>query len=138
MSQDATTRAPGEAPPPTFIGPITGQDIAAYAKASSDPNAIHLDLALAKQFGFPGRPVHGMRVLAGFEPLILAAFQGAEIIAIDALFLTPIMEDDIAKFAIKTLKITENEGRRTALLRIIAYTPANLPALRGEATILLP
>ncbi len=47
-------------------GPITREQLAAYAEASGDPNQIHLDAAAAQAAGLPGVIAHGMLTMAFF------------------------------------------------------------------------
>jgi len=45
---------------PVILPPVTRRDIARYAGASGDYNAIHVDDEAAKKMGFPGAIAHGM------------------------------------------------------------------------------
>jgi acyl dehydratase len=60
----------GERLPDWRIGPFDAAALAAYAEASGDANPLHLDDDLALAIGFPAPPVHGMKLLAAFEPLL--------------------------------------------------------------------
>lgn len=44
--------------------PITREQLKLYAKASHDPNPIHLDEDVAKKIGLPGVIAHGMLTMA--------------------------------------------------------------------------
>jgi acyl dehydratase len=57
---DATTLGVGQELPPLVKGPITRDDLKAYAAASGDPNPIHIDEEFAKNAGYPGVFAHGM------------------------------------------------------------------------------
>src|SRR6185369_5868844 len=46
--------------PPLEKGPITKDDLKAYAAASGDPNPIHIDEEFAKNAGYKGSFAHGM------------------------------------------------------------------------------
>ena len=52
-------------------GPISKEDLKAYAQASSDHNPIHLDDTFAKEAGFPSVIVHGMLSMAFLADLLL-------------------------------------------------------------------
>ena len=52
--------APGQELPPLVKGPISRDDLRAYAAASGDPNPIHLDDEFARNAGYPGVFAHGM------------------------------------------------------------------------------
>ena len=50
----------GQELPPLQKGPITKDDLKAYAAASGDPNPIHIDEEFAKNGGYKGSFAHGM------------------------------------------------------------------------------
>ena len=50
----------GQALPPLTKGPITRDDLKAYAAASGDPNPMHIDEEFARNAGHPGVFAHGM------------------------------------------------------------------------------
>jgi acyl dehydratase len=50
----------GQELPPLVKGPITKDDLKAYAAASGDPNPIHTDEEFARNAGYPGVFAHGM------------------------------------------------------------------------------
>ena len=56
---DSRTAAVGMELPPLVKGPITRDDLKAYAAASGDPNPMHLDDELARSAGHPGVFAHG-------------------------------------------------------------------------------
>src|SRR4029079_15816865 len=57
---DAKSVAVGQELPPLVKGPISRDDLKAYAAASGDPNPIHVDEEFAKNAGYPGVFAHGM------------------------------------------------------------------------------
>ena len=52
--------AVGQELPPLRKGPITREDLQAYAAASGDPNPIHVDEEFARNAGYQGVFAHGM------------------------------------------------------------------------------
>src|SRR5262245_24073579 len=56
----AATVTVGQELPPLEKGPITRDDLKAYAAASGDPNPIHVDEEFARKAGFAGVFAHGM------------------------------------------------------------------------------
>src|SRR5215472_11489583 len=56
----AATLAVGQELPPLEKGPITRDDLKAYAAAAGDPNPIHVDDEFAQNAGYPGVFAHGM------------------------------------------------------------------------------
>jgi acyl dehydratase len=63
---------------PLKRGPISREDLRAYAAASSDHNPIHLDETFAKEAGFPSVIVHGMLSMAFLADFILQNFPEAK------------------------------------------------------------
>jgi acyl dehydratase len=57
---DPKTAAVGQELPPLVKGPITREDLKAYAAASGDPNPMHTDEEFARSAGYPGVFAHGM------------------------------------------------------------------------------
>ncbi|WP_213592320.1 MaoC family dehydratase [Paenibacillus woosongensis] len=77
------------------LGTITGEMLVAYAAASGDYNAIHLDAQKAVEFGLPGRVAHGMLVL-GMVGNLLQELQTAPMTLrnLECRFRMPIVEGD--------------------------------------------
>jgi acyl dehydratase len=126
---------PGEKLPPQTIGPFSAADLADYAEASGDSNPLHLDLAFARGFGFAARPVHGMRLLAGFEPLLRDWRADLVTIGLSGQFLTPVLEGQTAVLSARVAKIETAENGFVAVLRLMAHTETGAPALVGEARL---
>ena len=118
------------------IGPFSAQDLARYAEASGDSNPLHLDARFrSRDFGFPARPVHGMRLLAAFEPLLAEWRPDLAAIDLRGQFLTPILEDQKAHLSARVAKIETAEGGFVAVVRLMAQTESGAPALMGEARL---
>ena len=111
MSENSPAPRPGEKLPPRTIGPFSAAELADYAEASGDSNPLHLDLAFARGFGFAARPVHGMRLLAGFEPLLRDWRPDLVTIGLSGQFLTPVLEDQTAILSARVAKIETAESR---------------------------
>jgi acyl dehydratase len=135
MSPDDDAPLPGEKAPALTIGPFRAADLAAYAQASGDGNPLHLDLALAQNFGFAARPVHGMRLLAAFEPLLRDWRPDLAPIGLRGQFLTPVLEDETATLSARVAKIEPGDCGFIAILRLMAHTRSGAPALIGEARL---
>jgi acyl dehydratase len=123
----------GEKLPPQTIGPFSVADLAEYAAVSGDSNPLHLDLAFAQGFGFSARPIHGMKLLAAFEPMLRDWRPDLTIIGLTGQFLTPVLEDETASLTARVVKVEEVNNRFVAVLRLIAHTASGAPALMGEA-----
>lgn len=121
----------GEKIGPQIIGPFDAADLRAYAKISGDDNPLHLDLALAQSLGFAARPVHGLKILAAFEPLLAQWRPDWALIELSGQFLTPALEDEIVTLSARVAKISSG----VAVLRLTAQTQGGAPALIGEARL---
>ncbi|MGO8737334.1 MaoC family dehydratase [Rhodoblastus sp.] len=135
MTAECVAPRPGEKLPALTIGPFSAQDLARYAEASGDSNPLHLDAAFARGFGFPARPVHGMRLLAAFEPLLAEWRPDLAAIDLRGQFLTPILEDQKAHLSARVAKIEAAEAGFVAVVRLMAQTESGAPALMGEARL---
>ncbi len=135
MSEKTFAPRPGEKLPPRTIGPFSAANLADYAEASGDSNPLHLDLAFARGFGFAARPVHGMRLLAGFEPLLRDWRADLATISLSGQFLTPVLEDQTAILSARVAKIEAGPDDFVVVLRLMAHTENGAPALVGEARL---
>lgn len=133
MSPDFVAPRTGEKLPARTVGPFLAADLAAYADASGDANPLHLDLAFAQSFGFPARPVHGMRLLAAFEPMLRDWRPDLALIWLRGQFLTPVLEEQSASLTARVAKIEAADSGFVAFLRLMAHTENGAPALMGEA-----
>jgi acyl dehydratase len=133
MNQNSSAPRPGEKLAALNIGPFFAADLAAYADASGDNNPLHLDLEFARGFGFPGRPAHGMRLLAAFEPMLRDWRPDLTPIGLRGQFLTPVIEGQTATLTARVAKIEAADGTFVAVLRLMALTENGAPALMGEA-----
>jgi acyl dehydratase len=125
----------GEKLPPRTIGPFSIADLAEYAAVSGDSNLLHLDLAFAQGFGFSARPIHGMKLLAAFEPMLHDWRPDLTIVGLTGQFLTPVLEGETAALTARVVKLEDAENRFVAVLRLIAHTASGAPALMGEARL---
>jgi acyl dehydratase len=75
---DPRTVRVGQELPPLVKGPITKDDLRAYAAASGDPNPMHTDDEFARNAGYAGVFAHGMLSMGYLgEFLVRAAGAGA-------------------------------------------------------------
>lgn len=135
MTEDHPPPRLGEKPPQHAIGPFSAESLADYAEASGDSNPLHLDLDFARGFGFPARPVHGMRLLAAFEPLLSDWRPDLALVGLHGQFLTPVLEGQVAILTARVAKIEPADGAFVAVLRLIVLTESGAPALMGEARL---
>jgi 3-hydroxybutyryl-CoA dehydratase len=122
----------GEKIGPRTIGPFAAADLRAYAEVSGDDNPLHLDAGFAARLGLKAPPVHGMKILAAFEPLLRAWRPELCVIELAGQFLTPALEGEILTLSARVAKL---ELSSIIVLRLSAQTASGAPALIGEARL---
>jgi acyl dehydratase len=70
---DPATVAVGQDLPPLVKGPITREDLKAYAAASGDPNPMHTDDEFARNAGYSGVFAHGMLSMGYLAEFLVGA-----------------------------------------------------------------
>ncbi|MBM3550416.1 MAG: hypothetical protein FJX45_01370 [Alphaproteobacteria bacterium] len=121
----------GDTLPERIIGPFDAPSLARYAEVSGDANPLHLDDAVAAAIGLAAPPVHGMKLLAAFEPMLRAWRGDLVISSLAGKFVQPILRGETVKLSGRVLRATENE----IFVRLIAYGAARAPGIIGEATL---
>ncbi len=121
----------GDKLPETVIGPFDAPSLARYAEVSGDANPLHLDDAVAAAIGLAAPPVHGMKLLAAFEPMLRAWRADLVISSIAGKFVQPILRGETVRLSGRVLRATENE----IFVRLVAYGAARAPGIVGEATL---
>jgi len=121
----------GEKLPETRIGPFDAAALARYAEVSGDANPLHLDDGLAARIGFPAPPVHGMKLLAAFEPFLNAWRADLEIVGLSGKFVQPILRGEAVTLSGRVLRSSSDE----VFVRLFAHGSARLPGVIGEATL---
>ena len=123
--------AVGDKLPETVIGPFDVLELARYAEVSGDANPLHLDDALAAGVGFAAPPVHGMKMLAAFEPMLANWRADLEIVGLSGKFVQPILRGEKITLTGRVLRASETE----VFVRLFAHGSARLPGVIGEATL---
>jgi acyl dehydratase len=132
---EAALPALGERLPEMRIGPFDALALARYAEASGDDNPLHLDDALARSIGLEAPPVHGMKLLAAFEPM-LAAWRGDLVLTrLAGKFVQPVLRGEAIVLSGRVLRVSMAEG---VFLRLFAHGSARVPAIIAEATLRVP
>lgn len=121
----------GDRLPETVIGPFDAQDLARYAEVSGDDNPLHLDDALAARLGLAAPPVHGMKLLAAFEPMLKKWRPDFTLVGLGAKFVQPILRGEAATLSGRVLRASETE----VFLRLFAHGASRTPGIIGEATL---
>jgi acyl dehydratase len=123
--------AVGEKLPETIIGPFDASALSRYAEVSGDANPLHLDDALAAGVGFAAPPVHGMKMLAAFEPMLDHWRGDLMIVALSGKFVQPILRGEKITLSGRVLRASDTE----VFVRLFAHGSARLPGVIGEATL---
>jgi acyl dehydratase len=121
----------GDKLPETIIGPFDATSLERYAEVSGDANPLHLDDAVAAAIGLAAPPVHGMKLIAAFEPMLRAWRNDLVISSIGGKFVQPILRGETVRLTGRVLRATENE----IFVRLTAYGAARAPGIVGEATL---
>lgn len=117
------------------FGPFPPEALARYAAVSGDDNPLHLDPNAARAAGLAGPPVHGMLMLACFEPLIMRWRRDLFIAQLSGKFLRPVLAGDGICVSGRVLRSRESP-RPELILRLVARARNNDLAIVGEAVVL--
>jgi acyl dehydratase len=123
----------GERLPERTIGPFTHSNLAAYAELSGDANPLHLDPELAKDIGLAAPPVHGMLLLAAFEPVLNEWRPDLRIERLSGRFTQPVLEGEPVTLSGRVMRITGEKPQ--ILMRLLANGAARAPAIVAEAVL---
>lgn len=121
----------GDKLPESVIGPFDADALARYAEVSGDDNPLHLDTALAAKIGLAAPPVHGMKLLAAFEPMLKNWRPELTLVGLSAKFIQPILRGETVTLSGRVLRVSESE----IFLRLFAHGSARTPGVIGEATL---
>ena len=123
-----------EARQPFLWRPGEGCDaeaLARYARVSGDDNPLHLDDAVAQKIGLAAPPVHGMKLLAAFEPMLQGWLSDFALVAFAGKFIQPILRGEKVTLSGRVLRASETE----IFVRLFAQGAARAPGIIGEATL---
>ncbi len=136
MSAIATRSPPmvGETLPRMEIGPFDAEALRRYARVSGDDNPLHLDDDLAASVGFSAPPVHGMKLLAAFEPMLRAWRDDLELTRFGGTFVRPVLRGEKAVLSGRVLRSSPD----SVFVRLYAHNSSREPAIIAEATLRPP
>ena len=117
------------------FGPFAPEALVRYAAVSGDDNPLHLDPAAARAAGLARPPVHGMLMLACFEPLIMRWRRDLFIARLSGKFLRPVLAGEGIRVSGRVMRRRESP-RPELILRLIARAQNNDLAILGEAAVL--
>ncbi len=121
----------GDKLPEVVIGPFDCEALARYAEVSGDDNPLHLDDALAAKIGLAAPPVHGMKLLAAFEPMLAKWRKDLSLVGFSAKFIQPILRGETVRLSGRVLRASPDE----IFIRLFAHGAARAPGIIGEATL---
>lgn len=124
--------AVGDRLPEWRLGPFDAGALARYAEVSGDDNPLHLDKSLARAIGFETPPVHGMKLLAAFEPMLTAWRRDLFLARLSGKFVQPVLRGESVVLSGRVLRASMEEG---VFLRLLAQGEARAPAIVGEALL---
>jgi acyl dehydratase len=121
----------GDKLPETVIGPFDAMALVRYAEISGDDNPLHLDDGLAAKIGLAAPPVHGMKLLASFEPVLKRWRPELTLVGLGAKFIQPILRGETVTLSGRVLRASDTE----IFVRLFAHGSTRTPGLIGEATL---
>ncbi len=133
MSPDLTTAADGDVVAEAQIGPLTREQLHAYAQASGDLNPLHLDPAFAKKAGFEDVIVHGMLGMAVLGRLLTGPLGQYPLKTFDARFGAII---PVGRVLTCRATLASRQGD-TVTLRLEALDAAGKATISGSAQLAL-
>src|SRR5947209_3902335 len=95
--------------PERTAGPFTGAELVAYAQISGDANPLHLDSGLARKVGLAAPPIHGMLLLAAFEPALQDWRPDLRIARLSGRFTHPVLEGESVTLSGRVARISEGD-----------------------------
>jgi acyl dehydratase len=108
--------------------------LTAYAELSGDTNPLHLDPELAGKVGLAAPPVHGMLLLAAFEPALQEWRPDLRIERLSGRFTQPILEAEAVTLSGRVVRVSLDD-RPQILVRLMAHGASRAPAVVGEALL---
>ena len=136
---DPRTLAVGDDLPPLVKGPITRDDLKAYAAASGDPNPIHIDEEFARSAGHPGVFAHGMLSMGYLgEFLVKAAGAPAFLRKFRARFAKLTWPGDTVTCRGTVTAVHDEGGVRLIDCDVWTETQSGERKVTGSATLALP
>jgi acyl dehydratase len=120
--------------PERAVGPFTSAELAVYADISGDTNPLHLDSGLARKVGLAAPPVHGMLLLAAFEPALQEWRPDLRIERFSGRFTQPVLEGEPVTLSGRVVRVNGGDTVQV-LVRLMAHGASRAPAIVGEALL---
>ena len=135
---DAKTVAVGQELPPLKKGPITRDDLKAYAAASGDPNPMHIDDEFARNAGYPGVFAHGMLSMGWLGQLLVQAGGVGSIRRFRTRFAKLTWPGEVISCRGRVTQVTDEGEMRLVDCEIWTENQDGERKLVGSATLALP
>lgn len=125
----------GDTIPETVRGPITRAELALFAEASGDHNAIHLDDEEARRGGLPGIIAHGMLNMAYLAQLLTGFVAQKDIRSFQARFVAMAFPGDTITCRGVVAEKRRDDGGNILDLKIEATNQNGEKILDGTASV---
>ena len=137
MILDSKTTAVGQELPPLVKGPITREDLKAYAAASGDPNPMHTDEEFARNAGYPGVFAHGMLSMGYLAEFLVQAGGVGAVRKFKTRFAKLTWPGDVITCRGLVTAVRDQDGERLVECDIWTESQAGERKLVGSATLAL-
>ena len=137
MALDGRTLEVGHELPPLVKGPITREELKAYAAASGDPNPMHTDEEFARNAGYPGVFAHGMLSMGWLGQLLVQAGGPGSIRRFRARFAKLTWPGDVITCRGRVTALRDSDGARLAECDIWTENQEGERKVVGTATLAL-
>lgn len=118
---------------------VTEEQVDTFARLSGDVNPLHMDDAVAQEYGFPGRVAHGMIALSAISRLIGTQLPGPGGLWLsqDVQFAAPVFIGDKLEARVEVQSIST--GAQVVVLKTeVANSATQTVVLRGTAKVRIP
>ena len=137
MILDPKTAAVGQELPPLVKGPITREDLKAYAAASGDPNPMHTDEQFARSAGYPGVFAHGMLSMGYLAEFLVQAGGAGAVRKFKTRFAKLTWPGDVITCRGLVTAVRDQDGERVVECDIWTESQTGERKLVGSATLAL-
>jgi acyl dehydratase len=135
---DPRTIAVGDELPTLVKGPITKDDLKAYAAASGDPNPIHVDDEFARNAGYTGVFAHGMLSMGYLGQFLVQAAGLAGVRRFKTRFAKLTWPGDVITCRGRVTRVADEGGTQIVECDIWTENQTGEKKLTGSAVLALP
>ena len=134
----AASVAVGQEQPPLVKGPITRDDLKAYAAASGDPNPMHTDEEFARNAGYPGVFAHGMLSMGYLAEFLVRAGGAGSVRKFRTRFAKITWPGDLITCRGRVTRVTDEGAARLVECDVWTENQEGERKLVGSALLALP